>query len=366
MTAGYFPLFRRFLESSIMDEEVPTRFLWLAMLLRADRQGIVHGTPRALSRLANMSQSDVEAALETLQAPDPSSTSDEDDGRRLKLLSPNKWLLVNYEKYREMAQKDRDRQLNAKAAKRYREGLKDGGMTKGDDHGASSSVMERHGTVMDSASVLVSGSVSGVATNTGKKKNRGTTRARFVPPTVTEVEAYCEEKALAVDARDFIDFYEMKGWCISKGDKMKDWRAACRRAEKWESNVRKFAGRHEATQPKAVNDEEMENLLKHILKHAMTLMKLGGPLTDSQMIVVNSTAEALEALSESEMPHGLMEQKFYTIHDSMMNELLESLSEDESLELQVNFPGKGVKFETWARKELQQRFSIPDPLDYEI
>jgi hypothetical protein len=362
MTAGYFPLFRRFLESSIMDEEVSTRFLWLAMLLKADRQGIVHGTPKALARLANMSISDVADSLVTLQSPDPDSTSEEDDGRRVKQLSPNKWLLINYEKYRELAQKDRDRQLNAAAARRYREGLRGGGMTEGDGHGASSSVTERHGAVMDSASVLVSGSVSGVA-NT-KKSTPKKKRSVFKVPTLGEVKAYILEKGLAVDAQDFIDFYESKGWIVGKGQ-MKDWRAACRRAEKWETNVKKFQG--QTFEPIEANDESKGRkiLMRHIMKHAMSLMKLGAPLNDTQMIIVNSTAEAFEALSESDMPKGLMEQKFYTIHDGMMNELFESLSKDDRVKMSKEAP-KQVKFKTWVRKELQKRFGIPEPLDYEL
>jgi len=164
MTSGYFPLFRRFLESSIMEEELPTRFLWLTMLLKADRQGIVHGTAFVLSRLANMRVVEVEAALVKLQEVDPHSTTPTDEGRRVKRLGPNKWLLVNYEEYRKLAQKDRDRELNAAAAKRYRDGLA-GVVTEDDRHGPSLSVMDSHGSVMDSASVSVS--VSGVA---NKKK----------------------------------------------------------------------------------------------------------------------------------------------------------------------------------------------------
>lgn len=67
-------------------------------------------------------------------------------------------------------------------------------------------------------------------------------RKRFVPPTLAEVESFISENKLRVDAADFIDFYQSKDWMVGKS-KMKDWHASCRRAEKWESNLRKFSGK---------------------------------------------------------------------------------------------------------------------------
>lgn len=63
------------------------------------------------------------------------------------------------------------------------------------------------------------------------------TQKRFIPPTLEEVKAYIQERGSNVNAQGFIDFYESKGWMVGKS-KMKDWKAACRRAEKWESNRR--------------------------------------------------------------------------------------------------------------------------------
>ena len=50
---------------------------------------------------------------------------------------------------------------------------------------------------------------------------------RFCPPTVDEVKAYCLEKNYTVDAENFCDFYESKGWFVGK-NKMKSWQAAVR------------------------------------------------------------------------------------------------------------------------------------------
>ena len=56
---------------------------------------------------------------------------------------------------------------------------------------------------------------------------------RFTPPTLAEVQAYVLERQSPVDPQGFIDFYEAKGWLVGKTP-MKDWKAACRNAEKWE------------------------------------------------------------------------------------------------------------------------------------
>ena len=56
---------------------------------------------------------------------------------------------------------------------------------------------------------------------------------RFTPPTLAEVQSYVAERHSAVDPQEFIDFYESKGWMVGKTP-MKDWKAACRNAEKWE------------------------------------------------------------------------------------------------------------------------------------
>lgn len=56
--------------------------------------------------------------------------------------------------------------------------------------------------------------------NTGKQK-------RFIPPTVEDVRAYCEQRGNGVDPERFIDFYESKGWVVGKSP-MKDWKAAVR------------------------------------------------------------------------------------------------------------------------------------------
>lgn len=65
-----------------------------------------------------------------------------------------------------------------------------------------------------------------------KEGNKPQKRKRFTPPTLEEVQAYCNERNNNVDPQHFIDYYTSNGWQVGK-NKMKDWKAAVRT---WERN----------------------------------------------------------------------------------------------------------------------------------
>lgn len=60
-------------------------------------------------------------------------------------------------------------------------------------------------------------------------------RPRFVPPTVDEVRAYCEERKNGLDAEHFVNFYTANGWKQARGKSIVDWKAAVRTWEKRET-----------------------------------------------------------------------------------------------------------------------------------
>ena len=70
--------------------------------------------------------------------------------------------------------------------------------------------------------------------NKGKKDNINNiyTRARE-RPTVDEIQAYCDERLNGIDAQQFFDYYEARGWKYGTGKPMVDWKAAVRT---WERN----------------------------------------------------------------------------------------------------------------------------------
>ena len=77
-------------------------------------------------------------------------------------------------------------------------------------------------------------------------------KKKFAPPTVEEVEAYCQEMGYGIDPDAFVDYYEARGWMAGKTH-MKDWKAACRT---WERRRRE-----EAKTKKSSGDDFMERLM---------------------------------------------------------------------------------------------------------
>ena len=66
--------------------------------------------------------------------------------------------------------------------------------------------------------------------NNNIKENISVTR--FVKPKVEEIDSYCKDRKNNVDAQQFFDYYESKGWKVGKSP-MKDWKSAVRT---WERN----------------------------------------------------------------------------------------------------------------------------------
>lgn len=56
---------------------------------------------------------------------------------------------------------------------------------------------------------------------------------KFVPPTLSEVKAYCQERNNGVNPENFLDYYTANGWKVGRNP-MKDWKAAVRTWERKE------------------------------------------------------------------------------------------------------------------------------------
>lgn len=88
------------------------------------------------------------------------------------------------------------------------------------------------GTTKGTTLGIADGTPDGTQTNNVKNENNENKKSSaFVPPSIEDVKAYCQERNNRVDPQAFIDFYSSKGWFVGK-NKMKDWKAAIRT---WES-----------------------------------------------------------------------------------------------------------------------------------
>ena len=62
-----------------------------------------------------------------------------------------------------------------------------------------------------------------------KKPKPKTTSKRFVPPTVEQVQEYCDSRCNNVNPQKFVDHYDTNGWVRGKGEtKIKCWKACVR------------------------------------------------------------------------------------------------------------------------------------------
>ena len=99
--SGYVKIYGTILGSSIWAEAMHTRIVWITMLALADENGKVIASTSGLARFANVSIPQCREAIAALSSPDEDSGSPEEGGRRVSKVERG-WLIVNYQKYREM------------------------------------------------------------------------------------------------------------------------------------------------------------------------------------------------------------------------------------------------------------------------
>lgn len=100
---------------SIREEGVSTRWVFLACLILSDANGDFTATEDAIAAFANVPLGETREALVRLQAPDPQSTTPDEEGRRIVLTGVNKWCVVNKRLYWERTRSEERREyLRAK------------------------------------------------------------------------------------------------------------------------------------------------------------------------------------------------------------------------------------------------------------
>lgn len=91
----------RLAQSSLLDRDPVTRWVFIFMLSQADSAGRYRcASVAGLARSAAVSIEQAERAVAELEAPDPDSTTRDEDGRRIVRI-PGGWRLVAYARYRE-------------------------------------------------------------------------------------------------------------------------------------------------------------------------------------------------------------------------------------------------------------------------
>lgn len=175
-----------------------TRGIWmdfLCVMHERDRSGVIAGTREQLARLGRCSAVHLDHALSELQTSGAASVTE-----RSGIVT-----VLN----RRMNREAKEREANALRQARHR-GSKS-------SNGLITSLYEDE----DEDEV------------TSPKKRS----AKFSPPKVAEVAAYCLERHNGIDAEAFVAYYESKGWKVGNAP-MKSWRSAIITWEKNKSLLR--------------------------------------------------------------------------------------------------------------------------------
>ena len=78
------------------------------------------------------------------------------------------------------------------------------------------------------------GTLKRLKTDKDKQDINKREKKKFVPPTLEEVTAYCQEKKLTVNPSSFLDYFEAQGWVDSKGQKVVSWKGKLQTWEKFQ------------------------------------------------------------------------------------------------------------------------------------
>ena len=102
--------------------------VWLAMLLLSDSEGMVEISIPGLAKESRVSIEECKGALAILEAPDPESQSNDEEGRRLIRPNPDIpfWVIVNYQKYRKLRDAESRREYHREYMRDYRAKKKGG------------------------------------------------------------------------------------------------------------------------------------------------------------------------------------------------------------------------------------------------
>lgn len=126
----YAKLFSRIAQSSLMEEDIETRYCFMMLLAIADSGGDVIGTDVALARTVNLPLDTFKRCIAALMAPDPDSNSQVNEGRRIMPSESGRgYLLVNYATYRSIKTAEEKKAYMREYMQRRRKLLKDKDVT---------------------------------------------------------------------------------------------------------------------------------------------------------------------------------------------------------------------------------------------
>jgi hypothetical protein len=138
----YVKLFQSILDSTIWQEPITTKVVWITMLALADKHGEVFASIPGLARRAGVTIEEAEKALTCLLSPDQYSRTKDFDGRRIQEIDGG-WVLLNHPKYRALLSEAERREYN-RVKKQESRARSLGGMSNDVNDGQQMSALSAH------------------------------------------------------------------------------------------------------------------------------------------------------------------------------------------------------------------------------
>lgn len=146
----YAKIFAQIFDSSIA-EDWQIRHVFEDLLKLCDPDGVVDMTLEAIARRSNTPLEIVKRAIAELEKPDPKSRSANSQGRRIIRIDEHRdwgWIIVNYQRYREIASDEQRRANTAARTRRWREREQEKNKENSDEETARDAVVT-HGDAGD-------------------------------------------------------------------------------------------------------------------------------------------------------------------------------------------------------------------------
>jgi hypothetical protein len=116
---GFTKLFSRIIASSIWNEDVYTKVVWITLLAMKGRDQIVESSLGGLATLARISMDECVKAVGILESPDPDDSSGVADGRRIERVQGG-WLIINGAAYQDAKDSEERKVYMAAYMRNYR------------------------------------------------------------------------------------------------------------------------------------------------------------------------------------------------------------------------------------------------------
>jgi len=126
----YAKLFSRIAQSSLMEQDVVTRYCFMMLLAISDPCGDVIGTDVAIARTVNLPLDTFNRCIADLMSPDPDSNSQAKEGRRIVESDAGRgYTIVNYLTYRAIKSEEEKKAYMREYMARRRKAQKDNDVT---------------------------------------------------------------------------------------------------------------------------------------------------------------------------------------------------------------------------------------------